>query len=162
VCKELPRQVCSPLWPMNMAIRMAERAVQYGEVPVGAVLMWGQRVIARAHNRMNAMGSPLAHAEMLVLVQGMKKLSTKYLSDCQLYVTLQPCAFCTQGLILARIGRVYFGAYDTSLPIAQNFESIGGVQERMCQGILWDFFRGQRAIDADGQNVPFGGGMDAE
>ena len=129
---------------MDIAIDMARNALLSDEVPVGAVLMQGSRVVARSHNQMNALSNPLAHAELLVLMQGMDRLSSKYLSDCQIYVTLQPCAFCMQGLILSRIGRVYFGAYDTSLPLSSSFESIGGVQERLCQELLHGFFHQKR------------------
>jgi len=134
----------SPLWPMNAAIDMARRGEKQGEVPVGAVLVHNQRIIARAHNKMRTLSNSLAHAEMLVVIQGMQKLSTQYLSHCQVYVTLQPCAFCMQGLILARIGRVFFGAYDTSLPVEPSFECIGGVQEQACQEILLAFFQNRR------------------
>ncbi len=134
------------LWPMNVAIQMAKKAMSNGEVPVGAVLVCSDRIIAQAHNRMNALGTPLAHAEILVVIQGMKKLRSKYLQQCHLYVTLQPCAFCTQALILSRIGRVYFGAYDTSLALGENFDSIGGIQEQSCQTLLKQFFQRQREI----------------
>jgi tRNA(adenine34) deaminase len=134
----------SPLWPMDIALGMAQRALRCGEVPVGAVLVLDQCVVARSHNRMMALGLPFAHAEMIVLIHGMKKLGTRYLSNCHLYVTLEPCALCMQALILARIGRVYFGAYDTSITLQAGFESIGGVQERACAGILNAFFHNQR------------------
>ncbi len=129
---------------MITAIEMAEKAMRNGEVPVGAVLVYEDRIIARAYNRMNDLGTPLAHAEILVLMQGMKKLHTKYLQQCHLYVTLQPCAFCTQALILSRIGRVYFGAYDTSSTLGENFDSIGGIHEQSCQDLLKQFFHQQR------------------
>ena len=115
-----PKTEKSPFWPMGVALMMAEKAKQCGEVPVGAVLVQDNRIIARAHNQM------------------------KYLNDCHLYVTLQPCAFCVQALILARIGRVYFGAYDTSLPAPESFERIGGVCEQRCQSILHEFFHQKR------------------
>ena len=131
---------------MTEAIEMAEKAMSRGEVPVGAVLVYSDNIIVRAHNRMNGLGNPLAHAEILVLMQGMKKMRTKYLNQCHLYVTLQPCAFCTQALILSRIGRVYFGAYDTSSPVGENFDSIGGIQEQACQILLKQFFHQQRVM----------------
>ncbi len=134
----------SPFWPMKGALIMAEKAMRLGEVPVGAVLVQGNRIIARAHNQMNGLTNPMAHAELLVLVQAMTVLSSKYLTDCHLYVTLQPCAFCIQALILARIGRVYFGAYDTSVPPSESFESIGGISEQRCQSILHQFFHDKR------------------
>jgi tRNA(adenine34) deaminase len=139
-----PKTEKSPFWPMGVALMMAEKAKQCGEVPVGAVLVQDNRIIARAHNQMNGLKNPMAHAEILVLVQAMAVLSSKYLNDCHLYVTLQPCAFCVQALILARIGRVYFGAYDTSLPAPESFERIGGVCEQRCQSILHEFFHQKR------------------
>ncbi len=139
-----PKTDQSPFWPMGMALIMAEKAMRCGEVPVGAVLVQDNRIIARAHNQMNGLTNPMAHAEILVLVQAMAVLSSKYLTDCHLYVTLQPCAFCVQALILARIGRVYFGAYDTSLPVPESFERIGGICEQRCQSILHQFFHEKR------------------
>jgi tRNA(adenine34) deaminase len=130
---------------MDIALAMAQRALRSGEVPVGAVLVCGQRIVARGHNRMVALGTPFAHAEMMVLVHGMKKLGSAYLSHCHIYVTLQPCALCMQALILARIGRVYFGAYDTSSALAPGFECIGGIQEGRCAAMLDTFFHGRRS-----------------
>ena len=135
-----PKTKQSPVWPMGEALIMAEKAMQCEEVPVGAVLVQDNRIIARAHNQMNGLKNPMAHAEVLVLIQAMAVLSSKYLTDCHLYVTLQPCAFCVQALILARIGRVYFGAYDTSLPAPESIERIGGICEQHCQSILHQFF----------------------
>jgi tRNA(adenine34) deaminase len=134
----------SPFWPMTVALMMAEKAMDCGEVPVGAVIVQGNRIIARAHNQMNGLTNPMAHAEILALVQAMGVLSSKYLTNCYLYVTLQPCAFCIQALILARIGRVYFGAYDTSVSAPESFESIGGICEQRCQSILHQFFHEKR------------------
>ena len=139
-----PKTDHSPFWPMGEALIMAEKAMQWGEVPVGAVLVQDNRIIARAHNQMNGLKNPMAHAEILVLVQAMAVLSSKYLTDCHLYVTLQPCSFCVQALILARIGRVYFGAYDTSVPAPESFERIGGICEQRCQSMLHQFFRQKR------------------
>src|ERR1700731_4659071 len=99
--------------PMTRAFAEAEAAAARGEVPVGAVLIAADgSVIAAAGNRIEADRDPTAHAEMLVLRAGAARLGAKHLADCDLYVTLEPCAMCAAAIGLARLRRLYFGAYD--------------------------------------------------
>ena len=133
-----------PFWPMQRALWLARRAFRHKEVPVGAVIVFEGKVIARAHNKGEAWKSPLAHAEILALIQAQKKMGSKYLTGCDLYVTLQPCAFCFHGLALARIKRVYFGAYESPPFFHPSVEMIGGVAESECQHLLKDFFQKMR------------------
>src|SRR5271166_3655411 len=100
--------------PMERALEEAARAAAVGEVPVGAVLIEAASgaVLAVSGNRVETLKDPTAHAEMLVLRAGAAKLQTPRLEECDLYVTLEPCAMCAAAISFARIRRLYFGAYD--------------------------------------------------
>ena len=144
--------------PMTRAFAEAEAAAARGEVPVGAVLIAADgSVIAAAGNRVEADRDPTAHAEMLVLRAGAAALGAKQLDGCDLYVTLEPCAMCAAALALARIRRLYFGAYDPkgggvehgarifAQPTCQHRPEVyGGIDERRAGALLRDFFRTRR------------------
>src|SRR5262249_19950720 len=109
----LAREMTLQPAPMKLALAEAERAAARGEVPVGAVLVDADgRVLAVAGNRVETEGDPTAHAEMLVLRSGAALLGAKHLTQCDLYVTLEPCAMCAAAIGFARLRRLYFGAYD--------------------------------------------------
>ena len=144
---------------MDQALREAEAAAQAGEVPVGAVLVEAAsgEVLARAHNRVEALNDPTAHAEILVIRAVGKRLGMKRLTGADLYVTLEPCAMCAQAIALARLRRLYFGAYDPKgggvdhgarvfdQPTCHHRpEVIGGVEETRCGAVLRDFFVAKR------------------
>ncbi len=99
---------------MSVAFELAETAATLGEVPVGAVVVDGAsgEVLARAHNRIEELGDPTAHAEILALREAAQVKQTPRLVDCDLYVTLEPCTMCAGAISLARIRRLYFGAAD--------------------------------------------------
>ena len=97
---------------MRMALREAERGAREGEVPVGAVLVWEGRVLARAHNRPIHLHDPSAHAEILALRRAARKLLNYRLEGCDLYVTIEPCAMCAGAIVQARLRRTVFGARD--------------------------------------------------
>lgn len=97
---------------MENALRAAQEAQSQGEVPVGAVLVYQNQIIARAGNHVIQENDPTAHAEIRALQQGGRFLNTPQLIDCDLYVTLEPCAMCAQAIAHARIRRLYYGAYD--------------------------------------------------
>lgn len=97
---------------MELALQEARAAAARGEVPVGAVVVTGGTVIARAGNRTLAHNDPTAHAEMLALREAAAALGTERLTGCDLYVTLEPCTMCAGAIALARIRRLYFGALD--------------------------------------------------
>ena len=97
---------------MREAIKLAQTAMDMGEVPVGAVVVRDGRLIASAHNLRETRKMPTAHAELLAVEAACKTLGRKWLQDCTLYVTLEPCPMCAGTLIGARIGRVVFGAKD--------------------------------------------------
>lgn len=98
---------------MDLALDEARAAADRGEVPVGAVLVAPDRaVLARAGNRVRELSDPTAHAEMLVIREGASRLGSERLNDCDLYVTLEPCAMCAAAIAAARVARLYYGAAD--------------------------------------------------
>jgi tRNA(adenine34) deaminase len=97
---------------MRLALREAERALAHGDVPVGAVLVHGEEVLAGTHNERELRADPTAHAEILALREASRALGSWRLLDCSLYVTLEPCAMCAGAIVLARVSRVLFGATD--------------------------------------------------
>jgi tRNA(adenine34) deaminase len=144
--------------PMALALAEAEAAAARGEVPVGAVLIDGEgRVLAAAGNRVDADHDPTAHAEMLVLRAGASRLGAKHLAECDLYVTLEPCAMCAAAIGFARLRRLYFGAYDPKGGAVEHGprlfdqptthhrpEIYGGIEERRAAELLRAIFRAQR------------------
>jgi len=100
---------------MQEAMRLAERAQESGEVPVGAVIVHEGRIIARAHNQVETLHDATAHAEMIAITQAAEALSNWRLEGAELYVTLEPCAMCAGAMVLSRVARIVYGADD---PIA--------------------------------------------
>ena len=149
--------MASPL-PMLLALAEAEAVAGQGEVPVGAVLVDNEgHVLAAAGNRVETDCDPTAHAEMLVLRAGAAQLGTKHLAECDLYVTLEPCAMCAAAIALARLRRLYFGAYDPKSGAVEHGprlfdqattrhrpEVYGGIEERRAAELLRNFFRDRR------------------
>ncbi|MFG1298446.1 nucleoside deaminase [Xanthobacter sp. V3C-3] len=142
---------------MQMALNEARAAAERGEVPVGAVLVRGAEVIARDGNRTRELNDPTAHAEMLVLRAGGGLLKSERLLNCDLYVTLEPCAMCAAALSFARVRRLYFGASDPkgggvehgprfySQPTCHHAPEVyGGIAERQAAEVLKAFFRDRR------------------
>lgn len=144
---------------MKFALDLAAEAASRGEVPVGAVLVApdGQTILSKAFNLRENLQSPLAHAELMALHRGSKKLGSWRLIDCTLYVTLEPCPMCAGALINSRIGRLVYGTKDPKagsthslLQLGQDtrfnhrFEVVGGVLADECSHILKVFFKGLR------------------
>jgi tRNA(Arg) A34 adenosine deaminase TadA len=143
---------------MQAALEQAAQAAANGEVPVGAVLVdEGGTLVAAAGNRVEADHDPTAHAEMLVLRDGAARLGEKRLTGCDLYVTLEPCPMCAAAIALARIRRLYFGAYDPKgggvehgprifdQPTCHHRPEVyGGIAERRAIAALRDFFKERR------------------
>ncbi len=143
---------------MQIALKEAEEAALRGEVPVGAVLVGPSgEVLAKAGNRTEELADPTAHAEVLAIRQTAALRRSPRLSDCDLYVTLEPCAMCAAAISFARLRRVTFGAYDPkggavehgprffSQPTCHHApEVIGGVEETRCAKILKRFFEERR------------------
>lgn len=97
---------------MRLALVEAQKAFQEGEIPVGAVVAQGETVVSIAHNQRQTTGDPTAHAEVLAIRQAAAQLGRRRLNDCTLYVTLEPCPMCAGAMILACVGRCYYGAAD--------------------------------------------------
>lgn len=145
---------------MEVALRNAHAAVGLGEVPVGAALVRAGTVVAAAHNETVAGRDPTRHAEMLVIAEGLKALGTDRLTDCTLCVTLEPCAQCAGAIVLAKVGRVVFGAWDPKAGMVGSLhdilrhpalnhrpEVLAGVREAECAELLRGFF-GTRRVEA--------------
>jgi len=144
--------------PMASAFAEAEKAGWRGEVPVGAVLVGSDgAIVAASGNEVEAGNDPTAHAEMLVLRAGAAALGQKRLDGCDLYVTLEPCPMCAAAIALARIRRLYFGAYDPKgggvehgprifdQPTCHHRPEIyGGIDERRAGALLRAFFKERR------------------
>ncbi|GIV26217.1 MAG: tRNA-specific adenosine deaminase [Bacteroidia bacterium] len=142
---------------MRKALAEAEAAAEEGEVPVGAIIVWGGEVVAAAHNQRELLRDPTAHAEMIAITQAAAALGDWRLENCTLYVTLEPCPMCAGAIVQARIPRVVYGARDpkagaceslyqiTSDPrLNHRAEVVGGVLEENCRKILQEFFRRRR------------------
>ncbi len=142
---------------MAVALEEARQAASSGEVPVGAAVLRGDTVVVRAHNESVGRRDPTAHAELLAVQRALSLLQTDRLSDCTLYVTLEPCAQCAGAIVLAKVGRVVFGAYDPKAGMVGSLgdvlrhpglnhrvEVIGAVEEEECGRLLQDFFRDRR------------------
>jgi tRNA(adenine34) deaminase len=138
---------------MEKALRLARKAAERGEVPVGAVLVRGEQLISKASNRREQWHTPLGHAELIALQRASQKLEAWRLIDCTLYVTLEPCVMCAGALVQARVSRVIYGAHDpkgggvqslfqigSDPRLNHRFELIGGVMEQECSQLLKDFF----------------------
>ncbi len=140
---------------MQLALEEARVAAREGEVPVGAVLVKNGEVIARAHNRVEQSGDATAHAELLCLREAMERLGPR-LSDCSLYVTLEPCAMCAGACVNAKLSRLVFGSFDevagccgskmdlTDHCFLHSVETWGGILEPECKALLTDFFQALR------------------
>ena len=97
---------------MQLALAQARLAASKDEVPIGAVIMRGKEVVAEAHNETVARRNPTYHAEFLAIERALEALETDRLTDCTLYVTIEPCAQCAGAIVLAKVGKLVFGAYD--------------------------------------------------
>lgn len=138
---------------MGLALEEARTAAAEGEVPVGAVLVRGEEVLARSHNLREATGDPTAHAEILALVAGSKIAGNWRLDGCDLYVTLEPCAMCAGALVNARVRTLIFGTSDPKggycgslgdivrdSRLNHRVHVISGVQAEECAQVLRRFF----------------------
>ena len=133
---------------MRMALNEAERALAKREVPIGAVVVAGGRVIGRGHNLVETLMDATAHAEMQAITAAMSTLGGKYLSDCTLYVTVEPCVMCGGALAWSQIGRVVYGAPDTKRGYSTYSERIMhpktevvvGVLQEECEALMKRFF----------------------
>lgn len=143
---------------MVEAFKLAEKAYEEGEIPVGAVVVHENKIVGKGYNQVQMLKDPTAHAEMLAISAACSTLQNKYLSNCTLYVTLEPCHMCAGALVWSKIDRIVFGAMDeksgscgTKMNIASNkalnhsIEIIQGVMELDSKFLLQQFFKQKRS-----------------
>ncbi len=161
---------------MRRALELAQEARNLGEVPVGALVVRGGRILSQAHNLRETLRDPTAHAERLALTWAGRALGTWRLDDCVLYVTLEPCAMCAGAIVLSRIARLVYGATDPKAGACQSLyrlvsdprlnhrvEVTAGVLAAECGEILTDFFQERRSfrrLGADRTAQPTTGELD--
>lgn len=137
---------------MKEALREAKKAAEEDEVPIGCVIVSNKRIIARAHNLTETLNDITAHAEMQAITSASNYLGAKYLNECTIYITLEPCLMCSGALRWAQIGRIVYGATDKKYGFRRYLKTIthpktvvtGGILENECSHILSDFFRKKR------------------
>ena len=136
---------------MKMAYQEAVIALEKNEIPVGCVVVLDNRIIARGHNLTETLTDVTAHAEMQAITAAAHYLGGKYLVNCTLYVTLEPCVMCSGALAWSQISKVVFGASDThrgflckGLSLHPKTEVTGGIMENECSALLKDFFKEKR------------------
>jgi len=137
---------------IKQALAEAQLALKKDEVPVGAVIVFKNRIVARAYNLSETLKDATAHAEMQAFTSATNLIGAKYLHDCTLYVTLEPCVMCTGAAYWTQIGKIVFGAYDEKRGFSKfnkqiihpKTEVVGGVLEKECSEIIKQFFVSKR------------------
>ena len=142
---------------MREAIRQAKMAASEDEVPIGAVIVHQRKIIAKSHNQIELLKDPTAHAEMIAITQATNFLSSKWLQECTLYVTIEPCSMCAGALVLARLSRLCFGAPEPKTGACGSMVNIvnhkalnhqvdvtAGVLADECSSLLSEFFQEKR------------------
>jgi tRNA(adenine34) deaminase len=142
---------------MNYAFKEAEKAFDKEEIPIGCVIIFQNTIIAKAHNQVETLKDPTAHAEIIAITAASEYLLSKQLAGCSMYVTLEPCAMCAGAIVLSKIENLFFGAYDLKsgacgsvLNITNNkslnhkCNVFGGVLDLKCKEILKSFFEVKR------------------
>jgi len=143
---------------MDAALEQARLGAMKDEVPIGAVVMRGDEVVAAAHNETVARKNPTLHAEMLAIERALNALNTDRLTDCTLYVTVEPCAQCAGAIVLAKVGKLVFGAYDEKAGMCGSVGDLvrhprlnhrvdvqSGVEAEACAELIKRFFAARRA-----------------
>lgn len=137
---------------MAEALREAHLALEEKEIPIGAVVVWGDRIIGRGHNMTERLHDPTAHAEMIALTAATQAVGGKYLPDCTLYVTVEPCPMCAGALNWTQTGRIVYGAIDPRRGYSLFSPSLlhpktrvtAGVLGEECAALIQDFFKNRR------------------
>lgn len=139
---------------MQQALKEAQKAFDAGEVPVGAIVVMQDKIIARAHNQVELLNDSTAHAEILALTTAFNFLGSKYLPEATLYVTLEPCLMCSGALYWSKIGKIVYGAADEknsyrrstgdNNPFHPKTILVGGILQEACAGLMKDFFKARR------------------
>jgi tRNA(adenine34) deaminase len=139
---------------MMLAIKEAKRAFEDDEVPIGAVVVLNEKVIARGHNMTERLNDPTAHAEIIALTSAFNSLGSKYIPEASLYVTVEPCLMCAGAIYWGKIGKVVYGTDDVkngykkitgaNWPFHPKTELIRGVLQEECRQLMQDFFKSKR------------------
>ena len=137
---------------MQKALAEAQQAFEAGEIPIGAIIVCKDRIIARAHNLTETLCDVTAHAEMQAITMAANELGGKYLTDCTLYVTVEPCPMCAGAIGWAQVPRIVYGAPDEKRGFREyaprvmhpKAECIGGILEEECRQLMQDFFKSRR------------------
>ena len=137
---------------MREALREAQSAAEEDEVPIGAVIVWNGRIISKGHNMTERLSDPTAHAEMIAITAATEAVGGKYLNDCTLYVTVEPCPMCAGALAWSQIGKVVYGASDPKRGFSQFAPSLmhpktevtAGILAEECGNLVSEFFRNKR------------------
>jgi len=149
-------ELCSPERYMLEAIKEAKKAYKKDEVPVGAIIVYNNKIIARGHNLKERNNDVTAHAEIVALKKAAKKMKTWRLNDCDIYVTLEPCSMCMSALIQCRIRNIYYGCMDGksgaikgafSLLDSSRFNHVPNticLNDKKCGDVLKDYFKSKR------------------
>jgi tRNA(adenine34) deaminase len=143
---------------MTEALKMAQKAFEADEVPVGAIIVRKGQILAKAHNQVETLHDPTAHAEMIAITQAANALSQKWLQDCTMYVTIEPCSMCAGALVLSRIKRLVFAAKDPKTGACGSVVDVtrhpklnhkidveGGLMEKECAMLISEFFARKRS-----------------
>ncbi len=142
---------------MESALKEAEKAYSKKELPVGAVIVFENRIIARGFNQVETLKDPTAHAEILAITSAAEYLSSKQLLGCTMYVTLEPCSMCAGAIVLSKVENLFFGAFDNksgacgsvlNITNQKNLNHkvnvVGGILDEKCGGLLKSFFEVKR------------------
>jgi tRNA(adenine34) deaminase len=139
---------------MMQALKEARKAFEEGEVPVGAVVVMNEKIIARGYNMVEKLNDPTAHAEMIALTSAFNLLGAKYIPEAALYVTVEPCFMCAGAIYWSKLGKIIYGADDekngykktagANWPFHPKTELIRGVLKDECAGLMKDFFKSKR------------------
>lgn len=148
---------------MKFALKEAVKAYDSNEVPVGCIIVFENRIIAKAYNQIEMLTDPTAHAEMIALTSAFDALKSKSLKGCSMYVTLEPCSMCAGALVLAKLDNLYFGSYDNKTGacgsvlnitnnhhLNHNINVYGGILDAECSSLIKVFFTEKRNNDIPG------------
>lgn len=152
ICADNQKRMADEQFYMQQALQEARKAAEAGEVPVGAVVVCRDRIIARAHNLTETLNDVTAHAEMQAITAAANALGGKYLSDCTLYVTVEPCVMCAGAIAWSQMGKLVFGAVDEKRgyrryapqALHPKTEVVTGVKAEECAQLMKDFFKKKR------------------
>lgn len=139
---------------MEIALKEAAEAIQKNEVPIGAIIVCKNKILAKAHNMVETLNDPTAHAEMLAISSAIDFLGSKYLPDCKLYVTLEPCVMCAGAITWSQIPEIYYGASDPQKGFSNYTPNIfnhkikisKGILQDTCSSLITEFFKEKRKM----------------